>query len=67
MRNKKIRIKNIIAKNRNSVKKAKDWLKKVGIYDQVIELNKTAGNYAGKALCKKITKSILCDTYIDQL
>ncbi len=63
----KIRIKNVFKKIRDLVKKAKDWLKKVGVYDQVVELIKTAGKYAGKALCKKITKSDLCDTYIDQL
>ena len=60
------KIGNFFKKLWNGCKKVVNWLKEKGLWDQIKSLAKTAGKWAAKALCKKLSNSDKCGDIVDK-
>ena len=60
------KIGNFFKKIWKGAKKVVDVLKKSGFWEQIKTVAKTAGKYAAKALCKKLTSSDKCGDIVDK-
>ncbi len=50
----------------NKVKGVVDWLKKKGVWKEIVNIAKTVGKWAGQKLCEKYAKSSKCSDIVNK-
>ena len=55
-----------IGKLWNKVKGVVDWLKKKGVWKEIVNIAKTVGKWAGQKLCEKYAKSSKCSDIVNK-